>query len=197
MILHLCSAGTQGASNLSSIIILAADTATMQPAALAESLAVFHTIAQMCSHHVENQNATHNFCENLMAHLTLPTLITHILDVSKDLDEVQHAVDMAHGHHTVLCWTVLVWQCCECTAIWIGKLSESLTMDCATISDLMAVLIRVTCAIKLPEVRTLVTRYATPITILPSNPSWLIWCAEYESEFFHQHRNCSQLHLAG
>lgn len=168
-ILQLCSAGTQGASDLSTVIILAADNATMQPAALSESLDVFYTIVRLCSaFDSEHHNATQTFIENLLAHVLLPSLTSHILDIFTSLPEVQWPVDITDGHTMVLSWVVLLWQCCEASVNWCNTLPAPLSMESATIFVVVDVLLRTASAMILPEVKTIVIRCGHPGDLPPA-----------------------------
>lgn len=162
-VLQLCSAGTQGASDISTIIILAADTATMQPAALSESLSMFHTIVRLCSvFHAEHQSSTQNFIDNLMAHVMLPSLMSHIVEASQSLPEANCAADMGDGHSMVLSWIVLVWQCCEYSTSWCNALPDSVPNDAASIRLMVNILLSTACAFKLPAVTTIMFRFVAP-----------------------------------
>lgn len=161
-VLQLCSAGAQGASNLSTIIILAADTATMRPAALSESLAMFHSIVRLCSAcHTEHQSSAKTFIDNLMAHIMLPSLMSHIVEASQSLPEAQCVADMGDGHSMVLSWVVLLWQCCECAMSWCNVLSDSVPTDAASIRLMVDILLSTASAFKVPAVMTIMFRCVT------------------------------------
>ena len=158
-IVQSCYNGAQRASDISSIIILASDNATMKPAAFSESLELFRMILQLCSLHIaEFQHAALAFTDNLMAHLMLPALVSHIHEVANELPEAACGAALTDGHETVISWIVLVWQCCEVAHDLHFAVPESLTSELA-LGSTVQVLLTAISAFKASEVKSVILRY--------------------------------------
>eukprot|EP00892_Ulva_mutabilis_P000228 jgi/Ulvmu1/10205/UM060_0005.1 len=156
--LQSCSTGMQNTSDVSAVIILASDPATMRPAALPESLALFQSVVQLCNlSNSDHGNATRNFTDNLMAHMTLPALVSHIHDVAATLPDATCAAAMADAHDTVLSWMVLLWQCCEASYGWHLALPDPLTSDQAA-DAVLHILLTASSSFKSAELKSMILR---------------------------------------